>query len=51
MQKLVSKSSLGASDVVKVRRTTPRATAKKVVKASQTTRDLPKSRTYRAGGA
>jgi hypothetical protein len=45
MEKLVSKSSLGASDVVRVRQTTPTATAKKVVKASRTTRDFPIPRT------
>lgn len=45
MRELVSRSSLGSRDVVKIRRTTPRATAKKVVKDSRTTSDSPKRRT------
>jgi hypothetical protein len=37
MEKLVRKSSLGAREVVRVRRTTPKAVAKDIVKASRTT--------------
>jgi len=39
MEKLVSKSSLGAPEVVRVRRTTPKAVARDIVKASRTTSD------------
>ena len=45
MQELVGKSSLGAQDVLRVRRTTPSATTKKVVKASRTTSSSSHRRT------
>ena len=45
MESLVSKSSLGARDVVQVRRTTPAATTAKVLKASRTTSDPRPRRT------
>lgn len=45
MEKLVSKSSLGARDVMRVRQTTPRATTQRIVKNSRTTSDPPPTRT------
>lgn len=45
MQRLVSRSSLGAADVVRVRRTTPPETTKKIVNASRTVSNPPVTRT------
>jgi hypothetical protein len=46
MEKLVRKSPLGAREVVRVRRTTPKAVAKDIVKASRTTSDSRGRSTY-----